>query len=137
MREEPLVAGIQIYDEHRQVMASASAENSERAVAQFGTPIRTELSTADLFNSDTEPHIGAAPPSHASPAAGRVIGYVEVRVRSRPIIAARMRGSLYGIALALLAGLVSVAVGLAVGQCHGCGCLAPAAVGERLCLVPC
>ena len=115
MREEPLVAGIQIYDEHRQVMASASTENSERAVAQFGTPIRTELSTADLFNSDTEPHIGDAPPSHASPAAGRVIGYVEVRVRSRPIIAARMRGSLYGIALALLAGLVSVAVGLAVG----------------------
>src|ERR1019366_4479773 len=49
MREEPLVAGIQIYDEPRHVMASASAENSERAVAQFSTPIRTELSTADLF----------------------------------------------------------------------------------------
>src|ERR1039458_6567825 len=56
MREEPLVAGIQIYDKPRHVMASASAENSERAVAQFSTPIRTQLSTADLFNSDTEPH---------------------------------------------------------------------------------
>ena len=29
MREEPLVAGLQIFDEHRQVMASVSAETSE------------------------------------------------------------------------------------------------------------
>ncbi|HWW19180.1 MAG TPA: ATP-binding protein [Steroidobacteraceae bacterium] len=115
MREEPIVARIQIFDERHQIMASASAENAEQAVAQFSTPIRTELSTVDLFNSDTEPHIGDAPPSHASAAAGRVIGFVEVRVRSKPIIAARMRGSLYGIVLTLLAGFVSVAVGLAVG----------------------
>src|SRR5580658_7183488 len=62
MREEPIVARIQIFDERHQIMASASAENAEQAVAQFSTPIRTELSTVDLFNSDTEPHIGDAPP---------------------------------------------------------------------------
>ena len=66
MREEPIVARIQIFDERHQIMASASAENAEQAVAQFSTPIRTELSTVDLFNSDTEPHIGDAQPPRTS-----------------------------------------------------------------------
>jgi two-component system sensor histidine kinase UhpB len=115
LRQEPIVAGIRILDEHRQVIAAASAENSDRAVVEFSTPIRTEVSTADLFDSEAEPHIGDVQAPGASFATGPVIGYVEVRVRSMPIIAARMRGSLYGIVFTLLAGLVSVAVGLAVG----------------------
>ncbi len=115
MREEPLVAGITIYDERHQVMAAASGQASVGTVASFSIPIRTDLSTADLFYSNTEPHIGDAPSLQALPPSSRVIGYVDVRVHSTPIIAARMRGSLYGIVLTLLAGLVSVAVGLAVG----------------------
>src|SRR5579862_9353243 len=57
LREEPLVAGITIYDERHQVMACASAQAAEGAVATFSIPIRTDLSTADLFSSNTEPHI--------------------------------------------------------------------------------